>query len=60
MCNFYCLMYLPCLNKDDDDDDDESNYRIYSFRRPGRLLNFWVLRVRWALTKFLLSEQVVS
>ena len=53
-------MYLPCLNKDDDDDDDESNYRIYSFRRPGRLLNFWALRVRWALTKFLLSEQVVS
>ena len=32
-------MYLSCLNKDDDD-DDESNYRIYSFRLPGRLLNF--------------------
>ena len=25
MYNFYCLMYLPCLNKDD---DDESNYRL--------------------------------
>ena len=55
MCNFYCLMYLPCLNKDDDDDHDdhdESNYRIYSFRRPGRLLNFWALRVRRAFIKF--------
>ena len=51
MCNFYCLMHLPFLNKDDDD-DDESNYRIYSFRPPGRLLNFWALRVRWALIKF--------
>ena len=33
-------------------------YRIYSIRRPGRLLNFWALRVggfsRRALTKFLL------
>ena len=22
-----------------------SNYRIYSINRPGRLLNFWILRV---------------
>ena len=33
-------------------------YRIYSIRRPGRLLNFWALRVggfsRRARTKFLL------
>ena len=33
-------------------------HRIYSIRRPGRLLNFWALRVggfsRRALTKFLL------
>ena len=32
------------------------NYRIYSIKRPGRLLNFWTLRVgaysRWALIKF--------
>ena len=32
------------------------NYRIYSINRPGRLLNFWTLRVcaysRWALIKF--------
>ena len=31
-------------------------YRIYSINRPGRLLNFWTLRVgaysRWALIKF--------
>ena len=31
-------------------------YRIYSINRPGRLLNFWILRVgaylRWALIKF--------
>ena len=37
-------------------------YRIYSINRPGRLLNFWILRVGaysrwafirgWALTKF--------
>ena len=30
-------------------------YRIYSINRPGRLLNFWTLRVgaysRWALTR---------
>ena len=39
------------------------NYRIYSIKRPGRLLNFWTLRVGaysrwtlirgWALIKFL-------
>ena len=32
------------------------SYRIYSINRPGRLLNFWTLRVgaysRWALIKF--------
>ena len=32
------------------------SYRIYSINRPGRLLNFWALRVgaysRWALIKF--------
>ena len=32
-----------------------SNYRIYSINRPGRLLNFWTLRVgaysRWALIR---------
>ena len=31
------------------------NYRIYSINRPGRLLNFWTLRVgaysRWALVR---------
>ena len=31
------------------------NYRIYSLNRPGRLLNFWTLRVgaysRWALIR---------
>ena len=31
------------------------NYRIYSINRPGRLLNFWTLRVgaysRWALIR---------
>ena len=30
-------------------------YRIYSIKRPGRLLNFWTLRVgvysRWALIR---------
>ena len=30
-------------------------YRIYSINRPGRLLNFWTLRVgaylRWALIR---------
>ncbi len=30
-------------------------YRIYSIKRPGRLLNFWTLRVgaysRWALNR---------
>ena len=34
----------------------KKNYRIYSIYRPGRLLNFWLLRVgaisRWALIKF--------
>ena len=33
------------------------DYRIYSIKRPGRLLNFWTLRVstysRWAFIKFL-------
>ena len=32
---------------------DDKKYRIYSINRPGRLLNFWTLRVgaysRWAL-----------
>ena len=32
------------------------DYRIYSIKRPGRLLNFWTLRVgaysRWTLIKF--------
>ena len=32
-----------------------ANYRIYSINRPGRLLNFWTLRVgaysRWALIR---------
>ena len=31
------------------------NYRIYSINHPGRLLNFWILRVgaysRWALIR---------
>ncbi len=31
------------------------SYRIYSIKRPGRLLNFWTLRVgaylRWALNR---------
>ena len=31
------------------------SYRIYSINRPGRLLNFWTLRVgtysRWALIR---------
>ena len=35
---------------------DFLDYRIYSINRPGRLLNFWTLRVgaysRWALIKF--------
>ena len=34
---------------------DLCNYRIYSFNRPGRLLNFWTLRLgaysRWALRR---------
>ena len=32
------------------------SYRIYSINHPGRLLNFWTLRVgaysRWVLIKF--------
>ena len=46
------------------------NYRIYSIKRPGRLLNFWTLRVGaysrwalirgWALIKFSPFSAVVS
>ena len=35
--------------------DSKHDYRIYSINRPGRLLNFWTLRVgaysRWALIR---------
>ena len=35
--------------------DRKVSYRIYSINRPGRLLNFWTLRVgaysRWALIR---------
>ena len=36
-------------------DESGTDYRIYSINRPGRLLNFWTLRVgaysRWALIR---------
>ena len=42
------LSYVPVLDK-------TWIYRIYSIKRPGRLLNFWTLRVgaysRWALIR---------
>ena len=49
-------------NKQTNKQNDDS-YRIYSIKRPGRLLNFWTLRVgaysRWALTKFSASSKLI-
>ena len=49
------------INKDEDGNFTHQinnkllTYRIYSINRPGRLLNFWTLRVgaysRWALIR---------
>ena len=47
---------------------NDNTYHIYSINRPGRLLNFWTLRVGaysrwvlirgWALIKFSTLQQV--
>ena len=58
---FFLIVFM--LIKDDNFQLVTQAYRIYSIKRPGRLLNFWTLRVGaysrwafirgWALIKFL-------
>ena len=56
-CNELDKLYLKIVGKAEIvlKSDSKDNYRIYSLNRPGRLLNFWTLRVgaysRWALIR---------
>ena len=49
------FVHFPLLGKKCNFDFSLNNYRIYSIKRPGRLLNFWALRLgaysRWALIR---------
>ena len=53
--NIYDLHMLTVLNEMLLSEPKPLIYRIYSINRPGRLLNFWTLRVgaysRWALIR---------
>ena len=52
-CNELDKLYLKIVGKAEIvlKSDSKDNYRIHSLNRPGRLLNFWTLRVgaysRW-------------